>query len=175
MGSLPPSRDDAESVLGVFLHVLGVVAFAGPRLANDSLHAQSALLVSASLALGLQLLAGFLFLMVARLNEVARFYQRQIVSIDKWISAGASVDFTGLDAMPRARRTWAEHGRLAERVLQVALFTFFLVSVGVFVRSIDLSPSSITAWACGGAVVLTAVVGVTACVGRTQDEADAAG
>jgi hypothetical protein len=53
-----------------FTAVLGVTAFAGPRLADGSLRTPASLLTVAMLALGLQLASGFIYLAIVRLNEV---------------------------------------------------------------------------------------------------------
>jgi heme/copper-type cytochrome/quinol oxidase subunit 4 len=64
-----------------FTVVLGVTAIAGPRLAKDSLRSADALLILAALALGLQVLSGFLYLAIVRLNAVLAYYLKIIFAI----------------------------------------------------------------------------------------------
>lgn len=144
-----------------FTAVLGVTAIAGPSLADDSLRSPASLLTVSTLALGLQLTTGFIYLAVVRLNEVLGYYLRIILVIKAWmLSNGAAADLGPYATPPKPARPWAGTSGVSERVLQVGLSVFPLVLIGTLMRSIDRGGASVTTLACAMAAVLGAVVAV---------------
>jgi hypothetical protein len=142
-----------------FTAVLGVTVVAGPRLADDSLRTPGDLLTVAALALGLELLSGFLYLAVSRLNTVLGNYQAQVESISTWMfENGAALDLALQVTATPPPRPWSGASGIARSVLKSGLLGLPFLSAGVLVRSIDLSGLSAVSWCCGLAVA--ASVGV---------------
>lgn len=138
-----------------FTAVLGVTAIAGPSLANGSLRGSSSLLTVAALAVGLQLLSGFLYLAIIRINEVLGYYLKIILAIKAWmLSSGAAVDLSPYAETPRPPRPWAGTSGVSQRVLQVGLVGFPVVLIGTVVRSVDVTGLSVTTFACSMALVI---------------------
>jgi hypothetical protein len=152
-----------------FTAVLGVIAIAGPRIVGAFPHSERALLLAAALVVALQFFSGFLFLMVARLNEVIEFYGHQILKMNDWISGKEALDLSAFNRPPRLPWPWADHGLLAERVLQVGVIIFLLLSAVVLVRSIDHAGSAAAIYACAAAFVLSAAVAFVVALRASYD------
>jgi hypothetical protein len=149
-----------------FTAVLGVTAIAGPRLADDSLRTSSSLLTVAALAVGLQLLSGFLYLAIVRLNEVLGYYLKIILAIKAWmLSNGAGADLRAYAETPRPPRPWAGTSGVSQRVLQVGLTGFPLVLIGALVRSVDVTGLSVTTLACSMALAMAFATGILVILG----------
>ena len=132
-----------------FTAVLGVAALAGPRLATDSLRGSGELLTVAALTVGLELLSGFLYLAVTRLNEVLRYYMKLTVAIREWmLQNGAAFNLGDFTTPPPPPRPWAGASGIARGVVKAGLVGFPLISMGVIARSIDLSGFSLVTWFC---------------------------
>jgi hypothetical protein len=149
-----------------FTAVLGVTAIAGPRLAEDSLRTSSSLLTVAVLALGLQLLSGFLYLAILRMNEVLGYYLKIILAIKSWmLSRGAELDLSRYAEPPRPSRPWASTSGAAQRVLQVGLVGFPVALVGTLTRSVDVTGLSMTTVICAVALVAALTTAFVAMLG----------
>jgi len=156
-----------------FTAVLGVTAIAGPGLADDSLRTSAALLTAASLAVGLQLVSGFIYLAVVRINEVLGYYHEIIEIIKGWmIQGGAAVDLARFVKTPRPRHPWARTSRASERVLEVGLAGFPLVLIATLVRSVEATGASFTTLACAAATALAILVGIFVWLGGTTSAAE---
>jgi hypothetical protein len=134
-----------------FAATLGVSAVTAKQLADDSLGSPGSLMTLAALAVGLQVLAAFLYVAVVRINRVLNYYQRLIYTIKKEIHArpGAPVDLRAYERWPQPeRKGWA--GRLsttqgtAELVLAFATSAFPLILIACLVRAATLPDISIT-------------------------------
>jgi hypothetical protein len=151
-----------------FTAVLAVTAFAGPQLASDSLRTSGDLLIVAALAFGLELLSGFLFLVVARLNDVLDFYLLQIQEISAWMSEDeTSLDLEKFDQAPLAPRPWSDHEPIAEAVLKTGLYGFLVLSIAVLARSIDVTAPGPVIAGCGIAATMSCAVVRWVNLGRT--------
>jgi hypothetical protein len=149
-----------------FTAVLGVTAIAGPRLADDSLRTPSSLLTVAILALGLQLLSGFLYLAILRMNEVLGYYLKIILAIKSWmLSRGAELDLSQYAEPPRPSRPWAGTSGAAQRVLQVGLVGFPVALIGTFTRSVDVTGFSMTTVTCAAALAAALATALVAMLG----------
>lgn len=150
-----------------FTAMLGVTAIAGPRLAHDSFRAPGSLLLVAALALGLELLSGFLYLAVARINAVLAYYLRVVIAIREGVgSREGAIDLSAHLYPPKPRYRWAGNSGASEYVLLLGLFVFPLVMVATVARSIHLTGISKTTVVCTamlfvalGAAVLVVVGG----------------
>jgi hypothetical protein len=133
-----------------FTAVLGVIAIAGPRLADDSFGSPSSLLILAALLLGLQFLTAFLYLAVIRLNAVLSYYLRIIFAIrNRTIPASREVvDLTPLARPPDPVRPWAGTSNVAENVLKFGLIGFPLVLAATVIRAVEVAGWSMTAFFC---------------------------
>jgi len=137
-----------------FTAVLGVTALAGPRLADDSLRTSGDLLTLATLALALELLTGFLYLAVVRMNKVLGFYSKQIETISRWmLSNGAALDLTSFITADPPSHKWAGTSGTSQIVLQCGLFGLPFVSAGILARSIDVAGFSVVSLCCALALV----------------------
>jgi hypothetical protein len=155
-----------------FTAVLGVTAIAGPRLAENSLRTSSALLTVAALALGLQLLSGFLYLAIIRLNEVLGYYLKIILAIKAWmLSSGTAVDLSPYAETPRPPHPWAGTSGVSQHVLQVGLVAFPMVLIGTIVRSIAVAGLSATTVACVVAFALALATGFAVVLGSAASAA----
>lgn len=148
-----------------FTAVLGVTAIAGPSLANGSLRGSSSLLTVAALAVGLQLLSGFLYLAIIRINEVLGYYLKIILTIKAWMSNSGAVDLGPYAETPRPPRSWAGTSGVSQRVLQVGLIGFPIVLIGTVVRSVEVTGLSATTFACSTALVVALAAGVFVVLG----------
>lgn len=149
-----------------FTAVLGVTAIAGPNLASGSLQGSSSLLTVAALAVGLQLLTGFLYLAIIRLNEVLGYYLKIILTIKAWmLSSGAAVDLSAYAETPRPPRPWAGTSGVSQRVLQVGLVGFPVVLIWTVVRSVDVTGLSVTTFACSMALLMALATGILVALG----------
>lgn len=142
-----------------FTAVLGVTALAGPRLADDSLRTSGDLLTVAVLALALELLTGFLYLSVVRMNNVLGFYSKQIETISQWmLSNGAVLDLTSFITAAPPSRKWAGTSGTSQIVLQCGIFGLPFVSAGIFARSVDVIGFSVVSFCCGLALLASCCV-----------------
>ncbi len=149
-----------------FTAVLGVTAIAGPSLADGSLRTSSSLLTVAALAVGLQLLSGFLYLAIIRLNEVLGYYLKIILAIKAWmLSNGAAVDLSPYAETPRPARPWAGTSGVSQRVLQVGLIGFPVVLIATVARSVDMTGLSVTTFVCAAALVIAFATGAFVVLG----------
>ena len=132
-----------------FTAVLGVTALAGPRLADDSLRSSGDLLTLAVLVMALELLTGFLYLAVVRVNKVLGFYLKQIEAISRWmLRNGAALDRTSFVSAAPPSRKWAGTSGTSQIVLQCGLFGLPFVSAGILARSLDVSGISVVSCCC---------------------------
>jgi len=126
-----------------FTAVLGVTAVAGPRLIDDSLRTAGSLAVVTALLAGLQTLAAFLYLAVARMNVAIGVHADRIKAIrDQMIPASREVvDLGPFAGAPRANKPWASTSGVATHVLALALFPFALA--GALARSVQITGISV--------------------------------
>ncbi|HET6571563.1 MAG TPA: hypothetical protein VFG58_08760 [Solirubrobacterales bacterium] len=120
-----------------FTAVLGVTAIAGPRLIDDSIGTTDSLAVIATLLVGLQTLAAFLYLAVARINVAVGMHADRIKAIrDKMIPASRElVDLGPFAGAPKANKPWASTSGVATHVLGLALALFPFALAGALARS----------------------------------------
>jgi hypothetical protein len=145
-----------------FTAILGVIAIAGPRLADDSFGSSSSLLILAALAMGLQFLSAFLYLAVIRLNAVLSYYLKIIFVIrNKMIPASqAVIDLAPLARPPDPVRPWAGTSNVAENVLKFGLIGFPVVLLATVVRAIDATSWSTTTFFCIAALGVVLLTGL---------------
>jgi hypothetical protein len=149
-----------------FTAVLGVTAIAGPRLANGALRTPSSLLTVAILAMGLQLLTGFLYLAVLRLNEVLGYYLKIVLAIKAWMaSSGAAVDLNQYAEAPKPSRPWAGTSGVSQWVLQIGLVGFPVALCGTVVRSASVTGLSATTVTCAVALAVSLATAVVVILG----------
>lgn len=151
-----------------FTAVLGVTAIAGPRLATDSLRSSSSLLTVAALAVGLQVLSGFLYLAIIRINEVLGYYLKIVLDIKAWmLSSGAAVDLSPHAKTPKPPRPWAGTSGISQLVLQAGLVGFPVVLAGTTVRAAEVMGLKVTTLACALAFVFALLTGAMVVLGST--------
>ncbi len=156
-----------------FTAVLGVTAIAGPSLADDSLGTSGSLLTVAVLAVALQLLSGFLYLAIIRLNEVLGYYLKIILAIKAWmLSSGSAVDLSPYAEPPKPPRPWAGTSGVSQRVLQVGLVGFPIALIGTVVRSADVTGLSATTVTCAVALAVAVSTGVVVALGSAAQTGD---
>ena len=145
-----------------FTAILGVIAIAGPRLADDSFGSPASLLILAALVLGLQFLSAFLYLAVIRLNAVLSYYLKIIFVIRNRmipISQGV-VDLAPLSRPPDPVRPWAGTSNVAENVLKFGLIGFPLVLLATVIRAIEVTGWSTTTFFCCAALTVILLTGL---------------
>jgi hypothetical protein len=136
-----------------FTAVLGVTAIAGPGLADDSLRSAGSLLILAALAIGLQVLAGFLYLAVVRLNVVLGYYHDLIHDLGGSMDTSPAVAARLAAGPPDPPRRWAGTSGVTQLVLALGLVLFPLVLAATVARSADLTGMSTTTTLCVAAFV----------------------
>jgi hypothetical protein len=143
--------------LGFFFSiVLGVTALAGPRLADDSLRSSGDLLTVATLIVSVELLAGFLYISVVRVNGVMGHYTDRIESISSWMrDNGAMLDLASFARESPPSHRWAGTSGSAELVLRSCLVGLPFLSAGIALRAVDVSSSALVIVCCALAFALT--------------------
>jgi hypothetical protein len=145
-----------DQYLGFFFTaVLGVIAIAGPRLADDSFSSPSSLVILATLTVGLEFLTAFLYLAVIRLNSVLAQYLKVIAAfLETFVPASREVvDLRELANLPVPVRPWAATSRVAENVLRLGLLGLLVVLGGTLVRAVGVLGWSTTTLYCVAAMV----------------------
>lgn len=138
-----------------FTAVLGVAAVAGPQLADDStLSTSSALLTIATLATGLQILSGFLYVAVTRLNKVLAHYKTVMFNAAVAIATRTGEDLSPYSLPPEPTKPWASTNGVSKLVLRLGLIGFPLVLAGTFARAAEVTGMSVTTWLCGAALAI---------------------
>jgi hypothetical protein len=139
-----------------FTAILGVTALAGPRLAADSLRTSGDLVTVAALALGAEILAGFLYISVNRVNEVVGHYTDQIESMSTWMAEqGAALDLAAFIKASKPRYRWAGTSGSAQAVLKGSVFGLPWVSAAILARALDVSGPAAVVVCCALALVLS--------------------
>lgn len=157
-----------------FTAVLGVTAIAGPRLIDDSLGTTESLQVIAALALGLQMLSGFLYLAVTRINAVLIVHKKRIFAIrDVMVPASSAiVDLGGFTRPPQPTNDWARTSGVAMHTLGLGLVIFPVVLAGVVVRSVQIRGLSVTTGFCLTVLLIGLAVSLFAHLGGRDQESD---
>jgi hypothetical protein len=153
-----------------FTAVLGVTALAGPRLADDSLRTAGDLLTVAALAVALELLTGFLYVSVIRLNRVLGQYTELIRLISSWMEEnGAALDLASfIGESPPARR-WTGTSGSAEVVLKGTLLGLPVLSAAALLRAIEVSASAVVVGFCALGLALGGLVVVAVWAGLASE------
>jgi hypothetical protein len=121
--------------LGFFFTAsLAVAAFAAPDVAKGHLSTSASLILLAVLVFGLDLLAGFLILAVARIGEVLGHYQRAQREIQAEVVGDKTPSWLELPQSSPRRRLRSTQGA-SEGVLQLALVGFPAILLVASVRS----------------------------------------
>ena len=109
----------------------------------------------AALALALQLLTGFLYLAVVRMNKVLGFYSKQVKTISRWmLDNGAALDLAEFISAAPPSRKWAGTSGTSQIVLRCGLVGLPFVSAGILARSVDVAGFSVVT--CCSALALLA-------------------
>jgi hypothetical protein len=151
-----------------FTAVLGVTALAGPRLADDSLRSAGDLLTVAALTVALELLTGFLYISVIRVNKVLGHYTTRIELISSWMGDnGAVLDLASFVRESPPARRWAGTSGSAQVVLRSSLLGLPFLSAAIVLRTISLSDSAVVIGCCALGLALSCVVVAAVRVGLT--------
>jgi len=157
-----------------FTAVLGVTALAGPRLADDSLRSAGDLLTVSALAVALELLTGFLYISVIRVNKVLGHYTKRIEFISSWMrDNGAVLDLASfIRESPPARR-WVGTSGSAQVVLRSSLLGLPFLSAAIALRAVSLSDSAIVIGCCALGFALSCLVVAAVQIGLASPSAEA--